>query len=212
MIKSNSNKKKKSIFLVLLISFIFLLSACGNSTSNSDISSSDTGNSEINSEEEDIATVDESNNVLVTYFSYSGTTKGVAEQIANLTGGDLEEIERATSYESDTYTDVAEAEIQNGERPEITIGVDNIDAYDVIMVGYPVWYEEAPAVIATFLESFDFDGKIIVPFCTSSSDTIDSTLHIFSELCPDATIAEALTVNNEKDIEPWLETLGLLNT
>ena len=70
--------------------------------------------------------------------------------------------------------------------------------------------EEAPAMIATFLESYDFAGKTIVPFCTSSSDSIDNSLHIFTELCPDATIAQALTANNEADIQPWLQELGLL--
>lgn len=65
-------------------------------------------------------------------------------------------------------------------------------------------------MIATFLDSYDFSGKTIVPFCTSASDPIDNSLHIFTELCPDAVIAEGLTANNEEDIEPWLQELGLL--
>ncbi len=63
-------------------------------------------------------------------------------------------------------------------------------------------------VIDTFLESFDFSGKTIVPFCTSASDSIDNSLHIFSELAPDAVIADGLTANDEADIEPWLNELG----
>lgn len=63
-------------------------------------------------------------------------------------------------------------------------------------------------VIDTFLESYDFSGKTIVPFCTSASSSIDNSLHIFSELAPDATIAEGLTANDEDDIEPWLNELG----
>lgn len=63
-------------------------------------------------------------------------------------------------------------------------------------------------VISTFLESYDFTGKTIVPFCTSASDSIDNSLHIFGELAPDAVIAEGLTANNEDDIAPWLNSLG----
>lgn len=99
---------------------------------------------------------------------------------------------------------------QREARPAITVSVDNVEDYDTIFVGYPIWWEEAPAMIATFLESYDFAGKTIVPFCTSSSDSIDNSLHIFTELCPDATIAQALTANNEEDIQPWLQELGLL--
>lgn len=99
---------------------------------------------------------------------------------------------------------------QREARPAITVSVDNVEDYDTIFVGYPIWWEEAPAMIATFLESYDFAGKTIVPFCTSSSDSIEHSLHIFTELCPDATIAQALTANNEADIQPWLQELGLL--
>lgn len=99
---------------------------------------------------------------------------------------------------------------QREARPAITVSVDNVEDYDTIFVGYPIWWEEAPAMIATFLESYDFAGKTLVPFCTSSSDSIDNSLHIFTELCPDATIAQALTANSEADIQPWLQELGLL--
>ena len=99
---------------------------------------------------------------------------------------------------------------QREARPAITVSVDNVEDYDTIFVGYPIWWEEAPAMIATFLESYDFAGKTIVPFCTSSSDSIEHSLHIFTALCPDATIAQALTANSEADIQPWLQELGLL--
>ena len=145
-------------------------------------------------------------NVLVTYFSQTGNTEAVANQIADRTGGTLAEIERAEPY-GDLRTE-AEAEIENGERPKITVSVDNVEDYDTIFVGYPIWWDEAPAMIATFLESYDFSGKTIIPFCTSASDSIDNSLHIFDELCPNATIAEGLTANDDADITPWLQRLG----
>lgn len=147
-------------------------------------------------------------NVLVAYFSHTGNTEAVAEQIAERTGGTLAQIQRAEDY-ADLQQE-AEAEILQGVRPEITVSVDNVEEYDTIFVGYPIWWDEAPAMIATFLESYDFSGKTIVPFCTSASDSIDNSLHIFSELCPEAAIAEGLTANDEAGIEPWLQGLGLL--
>ena len=146
--------------------------------------------------------------MLVAYFSHMGNTEAVAEQIAERTGGTLAQIQRAEEY-ADLQQE-AEAEILQGVRPEITVSVDNVEEYDTIFVGYPIWWDEAPAMIATFLESYDFSGKTIVPFCTSASDSIDNSLHIFSELCPEAAIAEGLTANDEADIEPWLQGLGLL--
>lgn len=147
-------------------------------------------------------------NVLVAYFSHTGNTEAVAEQIAEHTGGTLAQIQRAEDY-ADLQQE-AEEEILQGVRPEITVSVDNVEEYDTIFVGYPIWWDEAPAMIATFLESYDFSGKTIVPFCTSASDSIDNSLHIFSELCPEATLAEGLTANDEAGIEPWLQGLGRL--
>lgn len=152
---------------------------------------------------------DAAQNILIAYFSNTGNTEEVAQQIADLTGGTLAEIQRAENYTD--LQEEAEAEIQDGVRPEITVSVDNVEDYDTIFVGYPIWWDEAPAMIATFLESYDFSGKTLIPFCTSASDSIDNSLHIFSEICPDATIAEALTANDEADIEPWLQNLGLLD-
>ena len=145
-------------------------------------------------------------NVLVAYFSYTGNTEAVAQQIADYTGGTLAQIERAVPYE-DVQTE-GEEELESDARPEIIFPLDSIDEYDTIFVGYPIWWDEAPMVIATFLESYDFSGKTIVPFCTSASDSIDNSLHIFGELAPDAEIVEGLTANDEEEIEPWLAGLG----
>ena len=145
-------------------------------------------------------------NVLVAYFSQTGNTEAVANQIDDRTGGTLAEIERAEPY-GDLRVE-AKAEIENGERPTITFNVDNVEDHDTIFVGYPIWWNEAPAMIATFLESYDFSGKTIIPFCTSASDSIDNSLHIFDELCLNATIAEGLSANEDADITPWLQRLG----
>ena len=190
------NWKKIFVFISMAV-FAFSLTACADSTEN-------TGDNVSGSE--NVSKDNEAQSTLIAYFSYTGNTEEVAQQIADQTGGTLVEIERATPY--DDASEEGEEEIENNVHPEITVDLDSVDEYDTIFVGYPIWFDEAPMVIDTFLESFDFSGKTIVPFCTSASDSIDNSLHIFSELAPDAVIADGLTANDEADIEPWLNELG----
>ena len=194
----------------MVLSMVFLFTACsggGNSSgtqSENMTEASSASDASTDTAADDTAKAD--GNILVAYYSYTGNTEAVAKQIADLTGGDLAEIQRKEDYQ-DLQTDAKE-EIDQDIRPEITVSVENVEDYDTIFVGYPIWWDEAPAMISTFLDSYDFSGKTIVPFCTSSSDEIDNSLHIFSEICPDANIAEGLTANDDADIEPWLQRLG----
>ncbi len=196
--------------LMMVLSMVFLFTACsggGNSSgtqSENTTEASSASDASTDTAADDTAKAD--GNILVAYYSYTGNTEAVAKQIADLTGGDLAEIQRKEDYQ-DLQTDAKE-EIDQDIRPEITVSVENVEDYDTIFVGYPIWWDEAPAMISTFLDSYDFSGKTIVPFCTSSSDEIDNSLHIFSEICPDANIAEGLTANDDADIEPWLQRLG----
>lgn len=209
-------KKIKKIFAIMcVLTMVLAMTACGNTNNQEEEASSadtESTNSSAASEESESASSTEelttsgTNETLVAYFSYSGNTEEVAQQIADYTGGTLAQIERATPY-----TDVneeGEEELNSNARPEITVNVDDIENYNTIFVGYPIWWDEAPMVIDTFLESYDFSGKTIVPFCTSASDSIDNSLHIFGELAPGAVIAEGLTANDSADIEPWLNSLG----
>lgn len=210
--------KRTFLSVVLLLMFALCFTACSSETP-SDTSSlssskqesaveSETGTSNVSEEPKESSEPAEESNILIAYFSHSGNTEAAAEQIAALTGGTLAEIERVEEY-GDLEAE-AEAEILNGDRPEITVDTDNISDYDVVFVGYPIWWDEAPAMISTFLANNDFAGKTIVPFCTSASDDIENSLHIFTELCPNATIAEGIRANNEAEIEPWLQGLGII--
>lgn len=206
---------KKIFAIVCVLTMVLAMTACGNTNDREEQASStdtESTNNSAASEESDSASDTEelrassTNETLIAYFSYSGNTKEVAQQIADYTGGTLAQIERATPY-----TDVnkeGEEELNSDARPEITVNVDSIENYETIFIGYPIWWDEAPMVIDTFLESYDFEGKTIVPFCTSASDSIDNSLHIFSELAPNAEIAEGLTANDSADIASWLEALG----
>lgn len=148
------------------------------------------------------STPNTSASVLVAYISNTGNTEAVAERIVELTDGDLAEIQRTRPY-GDLQSE-AQAEINNGTQPAITVEVDDISEYEVIFIGYPIWWDEAPAMIATFLAENDFDGKIIAPFCTSAYSSIDNSLHIFDELAPEAELADGLTANHLSAVPDWV--------
>ena len=116
--------------------------------------------------------------VLVTYFSASGVTKRVAEKIANAINGDLFEIEPKQKY---TEADLnwhdkqsrSSIEMENKSyRPEILPKDLNLDNYDTVLIGFPVWWYTAPTIINTFIESMDFTEKTLIPFCTSGGTGI----------------------------------------
>lgn len=206
---------KKRLFAFLTIMLMLALAGCGGNAGQKAAVLSDNGAASSRQENEREQQTEETaqeepvetgTHTLVTYFSNTGNTREVAELIAEYTEGDLNEIRRTVPYED--LTEEAEIEINDGIRPEITMDISDISAYDMIFVGYPIWWDEAPAMIAAFLENNDFSGKTVVPFCTSAGDTIENSLHIFKELCPDAVIAESLTANDTEDIIPWLLQLG----
>ena len=109
--------------------------------------------------------------MLIAYFSCTGTTKGVAEKINHKIGGTLYEIIAADPYTAedlDYYSGgrADQEQADSSARPEISGSVKNMDKYDIVFIGYPIWHGQAPRIISTFLESYDFSGKTIVPFCT----------------------------------------------
>lgn len=115
----------------------------------------------------------EDTKILVSYFSYSGTTKQIATALSEKMGADLFEIAPENEY-SDVYTE-SNREIRRGERPALRQEPSNMDEYDIVFVGYPVWWHATPALINTFLESYDLTGKLIIPFCTSGESDIAET-------------------------------------
>lgn len=200
--------KRSMLAFTMTMVLSFMLAACGSAPGGSPAASEAASGDNSTSLSAESDSTSESNNILVAYFSHTGNTEEAAQKIAEYTGGDLAEIQRAEEYEN--LNEEAEAEILDDVHPDITVSVENIADYDTVFVGYPIWWDEAPAMIATFLADNDFSGKTIIPFCTSSSDDIDNSIHIFGELCPDAEIAEGLTANDLSDIEPWLQSLGIV--
>lgn len=149
----------------------------------------------------------EDKNVLVTYFSYSGTTRGVAETLSNQIGADLFEIAPKEDYSS-LYPQ-SNMEIRRGKRPELSSEVENMEEYDIIFIGYPVWFHATPAPINSFLESYDLTGKLIIPFCTSGGSDIDETMPTFLDSCEGLAVYGERRISGSSQIGSWLAELDL---
>lgn len=151
-------------------------------------------------------------NILVAYFSQTGNTQEVAEYISEQTGGELFRIEAKEPYTGDTQAvaDRAKAEGEQNARPEVQNTVSNMEQYDTVFIGYPIWYYNAPMIIGTFLESYDLTGKTVIPFCTSSSSNIDVSTDFINNASSGATVLEGLTANGGHDeIDSWLDKLNI---
>lgn len=155
--------------------------------------------------------------ILVAYFSWSGNTQAMAQMIAEDTGGTLFQIEPATPYtdDYDTLLDVARQEQSDNARPELAAAVEDWDSYDVVFVGYPDWWSDAPMLIYSFLESYDWTGKTLVPFCTSGGSGFGRSLDKLPDSAPGATILEGLHVSGSSvdaaadQVAEWVAGLGL---
>lgn len=153
--------------------------------------------------------------ILVAYFSWGGTTKRLAEEIASLTGGDLFSIETVTPYPTDytPCTEVAKEELEKGIRPPLKDVVKNMDDYDIVFVGCPVWWHTAPMAIWSFLESKEYNlkGKIIVPFCTYAATYRDETLAKIVELTPDSEHLKGFgSTGSTSGAKGWLKEIGII--
>ena len=229
---------KKVISILLFWVLQLMLAGCGNATpagGQKDISeptqiqAEETSNSEqadteakesetLPSVSEPEQEADMEHKTLVVYFSATGTTEPLAEYAAEILGADIYEIVPEQPYtEADLayYTNGRADQEQNdpNARPVISGNVENMDEYDTLILGYPIWHGQAPRIISTFLESYDFSGKTIVPFCTSHSSGIGSSADNLHELCPDSVNwldGKRFEAGTSKEVlEEWLGSLGI---
>lgn len=170
-----------------------------------------------NSENENSTTPQEQK-FLVAYFSATGTTKGVAERMANGLSCDLYEITPEVPYtDADlNYNDNnSRSTVEMNDpsaRPAISGSVENMEQYDVVFIGYPIWWGEAPRIVSTFMESYDFSGKTIVPFCTSGGSGIGSSASNLEKLTSNAEWLEGRRLNgsdSQDEVMEWVNSLGL---
>ena len=155
---------------------------------------------------------------LVVYFSCTNTTKGVAEHIASVTESGMYRIEPEEPYTSADLNYNNSSSRANREqndpsaRPAIAGSLENLSDYDIVFLGYPIWWGKAPKIIFTFLESYDFAGKTIVPFCTSHSSGIGSSDTDLHALAAQATWMQGRRFGgnaSESDVREWIESLNL---
>ena len=155
---------------------------------------------------------------LVAYFSASGVTAKLAENLAEAVGADVYEIRPAVPY---TVEDLdwrnkqsrSSVEMANpASRPEISGKRDNMDEYDTVFVGFPIWWYVAPTIINTFLESYDFTGKKIIPFATSGGSGMGATNLNLKPSCPDSQLYQGQVFRADAKLEElsvWVESLKL---
>lgn len=143
-----------------------------------------------------------------------GNTEIAAKMIQKETGADMYQIYTERYYRTSFMGTATTALIEKtlNLRPKLANKPDNLDDYDVIYVGYPIWWFNAPMAIGTFLESYDLRGKTIVPFCTSQDNDIDISMEYINNICKDATVLKGLTANQvtEGKIEHWLNEISLM--
>ena len=217
---------KKAIAILLSLTMILGLAACGNSASQTeqpstedtsveskgDTESAENGTDMENTDNQDI----QNHKALVAYFSATGTTKGVAEHIANGLNADIYEIvpeEPYTDADLDYNDNNSRTTIEMNDpdaRPAISGSVENMEQYDIVFIGYPIWWYVAPTIINTFLESYDFSGKTIVPFATSGGSGMGSTNEKLAPSCPGAILMKGKMLNgllSQEELKAWVKSL-----
>ena len=215
---------KKRIFSILAAALVLSLAACGSTTdpgAAEDAEQQTAASIQTNPSETADGTVaadaETDGGTLIACFSWSGNTEQMAQAIRTETGGDLYQIEPAVPYtdDYDALLDIAQQEQAENARPELASPVENWDSYDVIFVGYPNWWSDAPMAVYTFLEAYDFTGKTLIPFNTSASGGFGRSLSGIEESAAGANILDGLALTEgelgdvQGEVSSWLAGLRL---
>lgn len=147
-----------------------------------------------------------------------GNTEVAAKMIQELAGGETFRIDTVKEYPSDytRTTEVAQRELSQGARPELSGRVEDMNVYDLIILGYPNWWGTMPMAVFTFLEAYDFSGKTILPFCTNEGSGLGHSEADIKRLCPGVKVLRGLAIRGGSvqqsggDIAAWLKASGIL--
>ena len=218
---------KKILILILSISLVLGLVACGTGdTNNTSSAPTETPESDtMTSETESEASAEESSQptdskTLVVYFSATGNTEEVANHIVAATGADVFELEPVNPYtDADlNYNDDNSRVVHEHDNPDeqnielVVTTVDNWDEYDTIFIGYPIWWHIAAWPVNGFVESNDFTGKTVIPFCTSGASDLGESGELLSERAGTGEWLEGRRFSSsvsESDVSAWIDELGL---
>lgn len=194
--------------MVVLLSLLTVLTGCGKEQP---VDEPQGGQEEPSAQVQD-------GKVLVVCFSFTGTTKTAATTLAGLTEGTLYLIEPETPYgsENSNYYDESTRAYQEqygpaSVRPAIKKTMEEADGYDIVLLGFPIWYGKAPRVLFTFLDTYSFKGKTVIPFITSGSTGISSAASELKSTYPDLgwKTGDRLNGKSSAQLKSWLESLGI---
>jgi flavodoxin len=155
--------------------------------------------------------------ILVAYFSHSGNTREIANQIHKSVGGDIFEVQAVKPYPNDYDAVVKQAkqELESDYKPALKTKIENIVSYDLVFIGYPNWCSTIPAPVKTFLLEYDFSGKTIVPFCTHEGSGLGRSATDISKLCPKSTVLDGVAIRGrevktaQNKVSEWLGKIAI---
>lgn len=223
------SKLVKKLFSVILVgTAVFSLAACSGGTGTEEQTETQSEEStetqaEENTDAGEAADIEEGTDTaagegtaLIAYFSWSGNTEAVAQEIQAQTGADMFEIVPAEPYTDDynELLDIAQEEQSSGARPAIAETVD-LSGYDTVYLGFPNWWGDMPMILYTFLDEYDLSGKTVVPFNTSGGSGFSGSLDTIADMEPEAEIAEGLSLGDGEaedcadDVAEWLSNIGM---
>lgn len=230
-------KSKKLLSIIVAgVTALSLMTGCGASTDSktqetdsdsqsgsegsADTESTDTNSADTERTDTDNTNTESTGKTLVVYYSATGHTKDVAETIAQVTGGDLFEIEPVEPYTSEDLDWTKDDSRVTKEHEDeslrdvelVTTEVENWDSYDTVYIGYPIWWGIAAWPVDGFVKANDFTGKTVIPFCTAASSGIGDSGKLLEELAGtgDWLDGERFRAGStEDDIRSWIEGLGL---
>ena len=209
---------KKLFGILSTMALILSVAGCAANPSEKPNNSNSESNANVSSSNSEADTPTQADGkILVAYFSCTNTTEGIAKTIADETGGTLYEIVAADPYTEDDlkyYTDgrADKEQADSADRPAISGNVENMEQYNTILLGYPIWHGQAPRIISTFLESYDFSGKTIIPFCTSHSSgrgSSDTNLHSLAKNANWLDGRRFSSGTTKEEIAAWLDEMGI---
>ena len=207
---------KKILSIILSAIMLVMLGACGISGGNNaapEQAAAEPAGAAVS----DTSASNESKSIVI-YFSATGTTKALAETIAETAGADTFEIVPSEPYTSEDLNynnDNCRANQEMNDesaRPAIADSIENIDEYDTIFLGYPIWWGTMPRIINTFLDTYDLSGKTVMPFCTSGGSGIETSVSAIKDACPNADIKDGFRGTSStigSQVEEWFNNLGI---
>ena len=224
---------KRLVMILLSACTLLVVAACG-SNAGTAASSQQTTVQAATTKEASSQDKVQGKHILVAYFSRTGdnyavgniakgNTHIVADMIAEAAGADTFEIKTLKDYPANykECTEVAKNELEENARPELAAKVPNMQDYDVIFLGYPIWWSDMPMAVYTFMESYDFQGKTIIPFCTSAGDVLTGhESSIIPEHAKGAKVLDGLGIEGKRaqqnpesvkpEVQKWLAKLGFV--